>query len=370
MIQTQLIIVQPTPLCNLNCRYCYLPHRSLKKRMNMQTLERVFETFFESIFVSQSITVIWHAGEPLSLPTSFYEQAFQCIQQLNTRNVQVTHAFQTNATLIDQEWCDFFKQYGVCVGISMDGPQHIHDANRVNWSGKGTFEHAIRGVSLLKQNAIPFSAIAVISKSSLAHAEEIWRFFWELQPVQLGLNPEEGEGSHSLSSLQEEDIPPYRNFLKCIFALNAQVSEPLVIREVEEMINHVKANSLFTRLQTNVPGAILSFDCDGNVSTFSPEMLTTTHPAYGDFIFGNVFRESLETMLKKDKFININAQIQQGVYKCLRSCKYFMFCGGGSPSNKVSEHSTFDTTETQACRFRIQATADVLLEHWEEKYQL
>jgi uncharacterized protein len=99
-------------------------------------------------------------------------------------------------------------------------------------------------------------------------------------------------------------------------------------------------------------------------------MLTMTHAAYGNFIFGNVFQHALEDIFKEPKFIEVNQEIQQGVLKCLKSCPYFMFCGGGNPSNKLSENGTFNCTETKACQLRVKMATDAMIEHLEKQYQI
>jgi uncharacterized protein len=340
------------------------------KRVNKETLSQIFKRLFSSPFVTDEITLVWHAGEPLLLPISFYEEAFQIMQQWNAQNVRVINSFQTNATCITQDWCDFFKrQKNVQIGVSVDGPQPIHDANRVDWAGKGTFARVLRGITLLKENQIPFSVIAVVTKDSVLQPDALWQFFTQVQPARLGLNPEEVAGINTQSSLQtDEDIDAYHMFFQQMIELQAQTSEPIVIREAEFLMKSIQRGSLFTRSQSSVPMSIISFDNKGNISTFSPELLTMEHPTYGNFIFGNVFEDSLEDVLKKQKFIEVNEQIQRGVLRCLQSCPYFMFCGGGSPSNKISENGTFDSTETKACRLRTMVTTDAMLEHLEEQY--
>ena len=176
---TRLAVIQPSPLCNINCRYCYLPHRLSAKRMTIDILSRISEYLFALPSISNQLTIVWHAGEPLTLPIRFYEQAFQCLDQHNTRHIQITHSFQTNGTLINQGWCDFIKKHQVKVGISLDGPQHIHDRNRIDRSGKGTFEQTMRGVRLLQANHIDVSIIMVLTRYALDYPDAIWQFFRE-----------------------------------------------------------------------------------------------------------------------------------------------------------------------------------------------
>ena len=139
-----LLIIQPTPFCNINCSYCYLGDRSDKKQITLGTVEAIAR-FLRDVPVSASpLAVCWHAGEPLVVPVAFYEQAFNCFAQTPGAPA-VQHSFQTNATLIDDKWCDLFKRWSVRVGVSVDGPRTIHDANRVDRAGRGTFDRVMRG---------------------------------------------------------------------------------------------------------------------------------------------------------------------------------------------------------------------------------
>lgn len=370
-MKTQLVVIQPTSFCNINCRYCYLPHRATSRRISAETLSRIFETLFTSPFVDDELLFLWHAGEPLTLPIRFYEQAFALQRQWNTRSVRISNAFQTNGVLLTDAWCQFIKTHDVHLGVSIDGPQQIHDANRVDKAGRGTFERVQRGLSLLRTHGIDYTVISVVTKDAIDHPDEFWQCFAELRPVRLGLNPEEVEGVNRRSSLEtEEDIRRYRGFFKRLVELNEESEHPLSIREINASLNQVLFGRVHDHTTMNVPMTILSFDCDGNISTFAPELLTTTHPAYGNFVFGNVFEGTLEDMSVSAKLEEVNAEIQRGVAQCRTSCRYFDFCGGGSPSNKLHENGRFDSAETTACRLKIQVTTDVVLEHLEGKYYL
>lgn len=371
MIKTDLIIIQPTPFCNINCRYCYLPARSSTKKISFETIGKIFERLFASPFVGEEITVVWHAGEPLVLPISFYEKAYAVMQEHNTAGIPIVMSFQTNATLITAEWCEFFKKYNAQVGVSIDGPQFTHDANRVDRSGKGTFDRALRGIRLLQDVDIQPPAIMVVTESALDYPEEVWKFFTETNIYRVGFNPEESEGFHEDSTLHNSQAEAkYGEFLKRILALSALNTTPTRIREFTGILNCLTSTDTINHAQDNAPMAILSFDCEGNVSTFSPELLTAKHQPYGDFLFGNVYDSSLEEIFNSAKFQVINNAIQEGVELCRQSCEYFAFCGGGSPSNKIAEQGTFVTTETNTCRLRVKIPVNLVLNQLEQQYQI
>ena len=367
-VKTQLVVIQATPFCNINCSYCYLPKRFSTKRMDNRTLSRIFEVLFASSFLSDHITIVWHAGEPLVLPPAFYEEALRIVERFNVRGVDVRHCFQTNGTLINQVWCDFIKRHNVHVGVSLDGPRYMHDAYRVDRTGKGTFARTLHGLKLLRQNGIDSAIIMVLTRYALAYPDEIWQFFIEHGLTRLAFNIEEIEGVHTSSSLRTSDtLTQYKRFFARLLELRDMCENPPFVRELDTLINRLTCASTPVYSRQNTPMAILNFDCEGNVSTFSPELLTMTDPHYGDFTFGNVFDSALEELPRCQKFVAINTVIQEGVSRCKQTCQHFAYCGGGAPSNKLYENKTFDSTETMYCRLGKQVLMDVVLEYLESK---
>ena len=140
----ELLVIQPTPFCNINCSYCYLPDRRSKAVVSKRTLSNLFAQVFASGWVRDCLSVVWHAGEPLVLPVEFYREAFRIIDTLKPARISISHSFQTNGMLIDDAWCDFLIAEEVGVGVSIDGPRHLHDRNRLTRSGQGTFDRTLR----------------------------------------------------------------------------------------------------------------------------------------------------------------------------------------------------------------------------------
>src|ERR1700728_3356639 len=95
-----VVVVQPTPFCNINCSYCYLPQRNDRTVIEQQTVYNLFSKLFESGWANQTVNVIWHAGEPLVVPIKVYRQAFETIERLRPNDVCIVHSFQTNGMLI------------------------------------------------------------------------------------------------------------------------------------------------------------------------------------------------------------------------------------------------------------------------------
>jgi len=358
-----LVVIQPSPFCNIDCRYCYLADRANQKVIDERTLDKIFERVFESEHLGERFSLLWHAGEPLAVPVDFYEKACARLRQFNRRNIRIKQHFQTNATLINQAWCDFFTAHEAHVSVSIDGPRQIHDANRVTRSGRGTFEQAMRGVRLMQQNGMSIHNIAVLTRASLEQPDEMWNFFLSEGITNLKFNVEEVEGIHAESSVRDsEDRDRYQAFFRRIAELRKRSGAKVWIRELDQMADRVRFGSDELESELNVPLATLSFDCEGNVSTFSPELLTVRHAKYQHFKFGNVFTSGVDEILHNELFLTAHADIERGVSRCRAECPYFSVCGGGEPSNKLAENGTFDCTETMHCRLTIQSLCDLVVQ--------
>ncbi|HET6933926.1 MAG TPA: cyclophane-forming radical SAM/SPASM peptide maturase GrrM/OscB [Candidatus Angelobacter sp.] len=367
--KVHLAVIQPTPFCNIDCAYCYLPNRNLNRRMTDEILEQACRFLFaQPERLADELVVAWHAGEPLTLPIQFYRSAFSIMQELAPSSVQVTHSFQTNATLISQEWCDLIRQWNVHLGVSLDGPEFLHDGHRVDRAGRGTFDRVMRGVALLRRNDIPFSTIAVLSQESLDYAEELWDFFRHLGVRDLAFNCESIESQHSTSSLADCSSPArVHDFFEKLLELRDTQDPAVRIRELDYFVEGIPHWQRSFRRIENVPLSILGIAWNGDISTFSPELVGVSNAAHGDFIFGNVASSSLDTILENPRFVSVFRDISAGISKCRTECEYFRVCGGGSPSAKLSENGTFDSTETLSCRLHIKCLADLVFSALEKK---
>jgi len=360
-----LLVVQATPFCNLDCRYCYLPERSLTEQMAPDVLDALFRWVFASSLVRTPFTVAWHAGEPMVLRPEFYAAAFEAAARHNVEQVPVVHSFQTNATLIDQAWCDFIKTHRVHIGVSVDGPAFLNDRHRLTRRGAGTHRRVMRGVARLQENGIPFHVISVLTREALDYPDELYEFYVDHGIEHVGFNVEEIEGPHRESSLSVDDAPTrFRRFMARFLELARGGPAPLWVREEESMTRAILAGEpdAVVWTQENTAFAIVSVDWKGNISTFSPELLGLRHERYGDFTLGNVRSDSFESILGSPRFAALRRDIAEGVERCRKTCPYFRFCGGGAPVNKLAENGSFASTETLFCRLTRQSMLDVVLD--------
>jgi uncharacterized protein len=306
--------------------------------------------------------VLWHAGEPLVLPVEFYERAFAIIEA-ELRFSALRHKMQTNATLLDARWIDLFKKWDVAVGVSLDGPPHIHDHHRMTRSGQPTSARVMKGVALLKDAGLALNVICVLTRESIGKPEELFDYFENVGVDSIGFNIDEAEGPHLTSSHEgDEGSAAFRTFLLRYFELVVASNSKQTVRELVRGLGSVFRKDIESSDET-VPIRVLTVGHNGDFGTFSPELFGLQHPKSGPLIFGNVGDVDAFRKLPHDaRFRDILHSIRRGIAACAASCTYFDVCKGGLPSNKLGEHGTFEATETTACKFKRQAVTDAVVD--------
>jgi uncharacterized protein len=361
------VVVQPTPFCNINCSYCYLPQRDVTTVMEQSTIAALFKKIFATSWTRGGLTVIWHAGEPLVVPVSFYETAFAAIEALRPAALQIRHSIQTNGMLITPQWCDLFKKWDVGVGVSIDGPKHLHDAHRVTRTGRGTFDKTLAGIRLLQQENVPFHVISVLSREGLNAPQEMLDFYLAENIDNICFNVEESEGDHVSGLFAGDDAQDaFKRFLREFWQLSRRSGKIRFIREVDGMLPRVfRPEQSGMRNSQVEPFGMINVDCHGNVSSFSPELLGLKNTAYDNFIVGNINAQSLEDMLDSESMKVLSRDIAAGVQACRDDCEYFSVCGGGAPVNKLAENGSFKSTRTAFCGLTQMVPIDLILDAFE-----
>lgn len=365
----RLLILQATPFCNLACTYCYLPDKSIKKKLPMNVIEASLQKILQAGLIDEEFSVVWHAGEPLAAGTRFYREADALIRKTLPQGIRFKHCIQTNGTLIDDAWCALFQDLNVQLGVSVDGPAFINDKYRVDRRGQGSLEKVLEGINCLRRNNISFHTISVITKDAVQEPDAIFHFLRQLGPESIAFNVEEIEGVHASSSLTSVSTAEFGLFMRRMHELSFEINDPNYVRELRQAHMAVVGSLInmphSLTMETN-PLAIINVDIHGNFSSFSPELLGMKHAEYVDFILGNFLESGIEELKLSPKFRRMTGDIIEGVKKCEAQCEYFHFCGGGAPSNKLFENGSFDSAETMHCRMNKKVVTDIVLERMEQ----
>ncbi len=359
----ELLILQSTPFCNLDCSYCYLPDRSDKSRMPIHVIEKAFEFVIGANLVESEFTIVWHAGEPMTLPPSYYKEAFDLSREFaNKHNIVIHQSIQTNATLVTDEWCKLIQENDVRVGISLDGSAKWNDRVRVYRSGKGSHQKVLEGIECLRRNNIDFHVISVITSESVADPEGIFDFFHELGIERLGFNFEEQEGENERARWDDSSSAKSERFLESFMKLIKKHNARIQVREFDGIAPWLlQGGKSLEHNQENSAFKITSVSKNGRVSTFSPELLGHTNEEYSNFIVGNLLTDTPNQILNSDVLHRMMDSIDAGIQSCKMECEYFDICGGGSPGNKLFEAGSFAATKTKYCENSVIAPAHAAL---------
>lgn len=356
----QIVMVQATRFCNIDCRYCYLPYRQQKGEFDLARLPLLMRKLDAAGLLGPELTMVWHAGEPLVLDPSYYRRAIALVQEAAPRT-RVTHSFQTNAMLVNPEFCELFKEPAVRVGVSIDGPAHVHDLHRQTRGGKGTHALAMRGIELMQERGVRFSTITVLTRDSLAHPDGIFDFLCGLGPTEIGFNVDELEGAHRTSSLGADAQQAYAGFMRRVMELAMKTPQAPRVRELAGAFAAAQGAIFGRRIHSSEanPFSILSVSIDGRISTWSPELLDQTHPRLGGLTFGSIEDIDFPRVYEDPHFSALDSEIRAGVELCAGSCPYFDVCGGGAPSNKLAENGSFASGSTTFCTLRHKTLIDL-----------
>ena len=123
-------------LCNLGCRYCfYLRKEDLYPGSALRMSDAVLDEFTRQYIAAQQapeVTFAWQGGEPTLMGLDFFRRALALQEKYRAPGMTIKNAFQTNGVLLDDEWCAFFHEHNVLIGLSLDGPRRLHDVYRVD----------------------------------------------------------------------------------------------------------------------------------------------------------------------------------------------------------------------------------------------
>jgi uncharacterized protein len=341
--------------------------------MELSTVRAAAERLIEDNLVNEGLSVIWHAGEPLTMPISFYEKATDILDNVLGSRCNLSHCVQTNAMLINDEWCNLFKRHNFRVGISIDGPANIHDIHRRTRTGKGTHQMVLKGIEVLRKHDIAFHAIAVITANTLTQSDAFYDFFLEHGISEVGCNYDEAEGPHLSSTITNCEVE-YEAFIKKLIKRSNVQGQPVRFRELSTAMSRINSalptyswrkKEWPVNLQT-MPFAIVNVAHNGDFSTFSPELLGQTSLKFKSFTLGNVTNSGYFASTQFDRFKQIWNGIIRGTQRCEINCAHYQFCGGGAPVNKLYENGDFDSGETLYCRSTMIRPFNAVLEYMEQ----
>ena len=175
------VLAKPTgAACNLACAYCFFLDKELlypdsRFRMSDEVLEAYIRQLIEAHRGNQ-VTVAWQGGEPTLMGVDFYRRAIEFQKKHARPGMVFENTMQTNGTLLDDEWCEFFKENDYLIGISIDGPRYLHDTYRLDKGGGPTFDRVMRGLRLLQKHGVEHNILVAVNRTNADYPLEVYRF--------------------------------------------------------------------------------------------------------------------------------------------------------------------------------------------------
>ncbi|QBX79797.1 anaerobic sulfatase maturase [Citrobacter tructae] len=331
------ITAKPTSYqCNLKCDYCFYLEKEAQFSHHAHMDELTLKNFIENYINAggKEVYFTWQGGEPTLAGLNLFRQAVTWQQHFAGKK-KIHNALQTNGILLNDEWCLFLKEHDFLVGISIDGPQALHDQYRLTRSGKGTFDKVMSAINLLKKHCIAFNTLTVVNNSNAHHPLEVYRFLKSIgsQHMQFIELLETSEPNINFNApadtfhLIDFSVLPsdYGRFMSAIFT--EWVKEDIgkvFVRQFESTISRVLGNGHTS--------CIFQASCRNNfVLESNGDIYECDHFVWPEFKVGNIANAEL-SLLESSR---LSAQKQVLANEC-RECVYKPLCNGGCPKHRIT----------------------------------
>ena len=349
------VVAKPIgPVCNLTCDYCFYleKHALYGGRADYRMQEDVLSAFIKHYIEAQPTPIVefvWQGGEPTLLGLDFFQRIVN-LQKPYAKQKTITNSLQTNGTLLDDAWCRFLKHYNFMVGISLDGPQEIHDRYRKDRQGKGSFESVMRGLKLLQKHGVDYNIMASVGRETALYPLEVYRFFKEVGvefiqflPIierlpgateqQIGFNlsgPAMLDRVESNTKVTNWTVAPneYGDFLIAIYDewVRKDVGTTFVMN-FEWALNAWIGNPSPVCIHAKQCGRSLVIEHNGDI-------FSCDHYVYPQYRLGNILTDSLPAMVETSLQTGFGVNKEAALPSFCQECEVLAACQGGCPKHR------------------------------------
>ncbi len=321
-------------LCNLDCRYCYYTMKPeelyrgvppAEMRMTDEVLESYTRQYLE--LHPDRCEFGWQGGEPMLAGKDFFRKALDLQRRCKRDGQTVSNAFQTNGTLLDEQWCDLFQEDTFLIGISLDGPAQVHDAFRLDRTGNPSWERAWRGLEMLQQRGVEYNVLATLNRANVQHGANIYRFFVNRGVRYVQFIP-------ILERLPGTDEPTefscspeaYGRFLLEVF-------EQWAGRDVGKVSVRFIDDAIHTILFGQASTCVHSERCaNAHVLEWNGDLYACDHFVYQEWRLGNITETPLADLVRGERLEEFS-HLKTDRPRACRDCEFLAFCQGGCPKH-------------------------------------
>lgn len=328
------IFVKPVGAeCNLRCTYCYyLDKKALypsakKTLMSDNILEKYIIQHLESS--EPVISFSWHGGEPLLAGLNFYKKVVNLQKRHKPQGSIVMNGIQTNGTLLNDEWCRFFKSENFTVGISLDGPERFHDRQRLTVDRKPVFSKVMNGLRILQKFRIPVEILCVVSSANVEHPGEIYNFFKASGAQYLSFLPLVNTKPGS-SEVTSDSVPSekFGEFLIAIF-------DEWVAKDIGKIKIQIFEEALRTAFRQGHTLCIFRETCGGvPIIEHTGDFYSCDHYVDPNHLIGNISDGSVSEFLECDAQLRFGDQKRDLLPRYCKECHVLGMCNGECPKNR------------------------------------
>lgn len=335
------IFVKPIgALCNLDCYYCYyLKKKELyNNEENFQMKLDVLENYIiQHIQACQNevIQFSWHGGEPTLLGLNYFKKIVELQKKHKPPKKRVLNGVQTNGTLLNGEWIKFFVKEGFAIGLSLDGPQPMHDRYRVTKDKKSTYQQVINSYKLLKKLEVHTDILCVVSDSNVKFPKEVYNFFKQLNVEYLTFLPliEFVPGNEKQASPQSISAKDWGNYLCTIF-------DEWVEKDIGKIKIQIFEEALRAAFNQEHSLCIFRSTC-GNIPVIehNGDFYSCDHFVDPKHNLGNIMKQPLIELLESSNQKAFGEAKNSTLPKYCRECNVLNMCNGECPKNRFIKTS-------------------------------
>ena len=338
------VLAKPTgATCNLKCSYCFFLSKELLYpgshfRMSDEVLEHYVRQLIES-HRTNKVTVAWQGGEPTLMGIDFFRRAIRYQHHYQRPGMTFENTMQTNGTLLNDEWCEFFRDHGFLIGISIDGPRELHDANRVDKRGRPTFDRVIGGLRLLQKHKVEYNILTTVNRVNADHPLQVYRFLrdeagaaWmQFIPAIERLNEEGVFLSREGKTVSGRSVQPEQlgNFLIAVF-------DEWVRKDVGQVFVQTFEASVRNWLGLASSGmCVFDATCGhGLALEHNGDLYSCDHFVEPGHLLGNVLQNHMIELAGSSQQQKFGRDKQETLPRCCRECEVRFACRGECPKNR------------------------------------
>ncbi len=336
------VMVKPRgPVCNLDCAYCYyLVKEKLYPGSDFRMSDAVLESFTRQYIEAQQIPEVtfgWQGGEPLLMGVEFFERAIALQERYRRPGMRIINTLQTNGTLVDETWSAFFKAHNFLVGLSLDGPQAMHDAYRRDKGGAPTWERVMRARDLFQKHGVEYNVLCTVHQANAGRPLEVYRFFRDevgAQFVQFipivrrdnetGYQEGETLTAHSVTAQQ------YGDFLSGVF-------DEWVRRDVGRVYVQLFDVALAAWMGERPGLCVFEPTCGlGLAMEHNGDLYACDHFVEPRYRLGNIVETPLVELVASEAQRAFGQAKRDALPQQCRDCAVRFVCNGGCPKNRIA----------------------------------